>query len=146
MKKYAFVDKNWQWDIDSQNWRERTYIWNCFHNLYKFTKKFFKLTCCHLFHYGEVNTIFFLFFKLGRFPIVVLTFADEVNEDVLHRRWTQFQALHCSRIFAIKNYNIRDNTPRLDTDTTVVDILYNCCIISDQAFLQSMEESSCSCC
>lgn len=82
----------------------------------------------------------------GRFPVVVLTYVDEVNEEVLRRRWTQFQSLHCSRVFAIKNYNIHDYKPRIETDNTIVDILYNCCITSDQVFLQTMEDATCTCC
>lgn len=83
-------------------------------------------------------------------PVVVLTHLDKIEEkgnDILQKRKREFEDLHCARIFALANYTYNDHNVRnATTDETLVEVLFNCCLVADQATastIKTIDKSVC---
>lgn len=87
---------------------------------------------------------------IGCNPVVVLTHLDKIEEkgnDILQKRKREFEDLHCARIFALANYTYNDHNVRnATTDETLVEVLFNCCLVADQATastIKTIDKSVC---
>ena len=77
-----------------------------------------------------------------------MTHLDAIADPgIIQEKSSQFQALNCGRIFSLQNYTYTDHERNRNTDSTLVEILFNCCLVADQQLSDRLlKNTSCLCC
>ena len=88
-----------------------------------------------------------LIFSTGFSPIIILTHADTVTDpNRVIERIRCFEQLNCPRVYAVSNYTHKNREFNKDMDATLIEVLFNCCLVGDQEMQYLMKTLNDSCC
>ncbi|XP_004209220.1 uncharacterized protein LOC101236252 [Hydra vulgaris] len=74
-------------------------------------------------------------------PVIVLTHFKEAyikDPEIPLKRRIEFERMNCARVFQIDNYTYDSHEANIHTDSQLIEILFNCCLVADQSIRDTL--------